>query len=150
MQRKTAIYTLTAGVILALGVPAAPTLTAHTRLAHAARHADRVTACGVERWAVKTGMDPDARLVNLKVVVPTNIIRLRSLPAPAYLPLRSRLRPVETTVWAVDAILARYKIEEDSDVHLVVSDAGGRTMIAEIPAPQCVDSHNTNGSKLRR
>jgi hypothetical protein len=52
---------------------------------------------------VLAGIDPDARLVNLKVVVPTNIIRLRSLPAPAYLPLRSRLRPVETTVWAVDA-----------------------------------------------
>jgi hypothetical protein len=92
----------------------------------------------VERWAIKTGIDPDARLVNQKVVVPTTIVHMRSLPAPASLPARSRVRPVETTVWAVDAILLRYKVEIDFDVHLVLSDTGGRTMIAEIPAPQCV------------
>jgi hypothetical protein len=94
----------------------------------------------VERWAVKTGMDPDARLVNQKVVLPTTIVHMRSLPAPAFLPLRSRLRPVETTVWALDAILLRYKQEDDSDFHLVIADTGGRTMIVEIPAPQCVGS----------
>ena len=77
MQRKTAVYTLVAGVILALGVPAAPTLTARTRLAHAASHADRVTACGVERWRVKVGLDSDARLVRQNVVVPTTIGQLR-------------------------------------------------------------------------
>ena len=92
----------------------------------------------MERWAVKTGMDPDARLVNQKLVVPTTIIHLRSLPAPTSLPLRSRLRPIETTLWAVDAILLRYKVEDDSDVYLVIADTGGRTMIAEIPSPQCV------------
>jgi hypothetical protein len=73
-------------------------------------------------------------------VVPTTIIHLRSLPAPRFLPLHARLRPVETTVWAVDAILLRYRVEEDSDVHLVIADTGGRTMIAEIPAPQCVSA----------
>jgi hypothetical protein len=92
----------------------------------------------VERWAVKTGIDPDARLVNQKVVVPTTIVQIRSLPAPTYLPLRSRLRPVETTVWSVDDVLLRYKQADDSDFHLVIADTGGRTMIVEIPAPQCV------------
>jgi hypothetical protein len=87
----------------------------------------------VERWAVKTGIDPDARLVNQKVMVPTNIVHLRSLPAPTYLPARSRLRPVETTVWALDAILLRYKMEEDSDVHLVIADTGGRRDVARSP-----------------
>jgi hypothetical protein len=38
----------------------------------------------------------------------------------------------------VTAILLRYKYENDSDVHLVIADTGGRTMIAEMPAPQCV------------
>jgi hypothetical protein len=79
-----------------------------------------------------------ARLVNQKVVVPTTIVHMRSLPAQAYLPLRSRLRPVETTVWGLDAILLRYKVEEDSDVHLVIADTGGHAMITEITAPQCV------------
>src|SRR3954453_19601325 len=92
MQRKMAGYAGAASVILALGVPAA-----HTR---PARHApdtgpaDRVTACGVERWSIKVGMDPDAPLVHQKAVVPTTIIPLRPLPAPPHLPLHNRLRPV--------------------------------------------------------
>jgi hypothetical protein len=90
--------------------------------------------------AREVGIGPDARLVNQKVVVPTTIIHLRSLPAPRVLPLHARLRPVETTVWAVDAILLRYRVEEDSDVHLVIADTGGSTMITEIPAPPCVSA----------
>jgi hypothetical protein len=140
LQRKTAVYTLAVSLILALGIPAAHNVTAQTRPAHAAGHADRVTACGVERWRVKIGMDPDARLVKQNIVIPTTIVHLRSLRPPATLPRLSRVRPVETTVWAVDAILLRYRVEEDSDVHLVIADTGGRTMISEIPAPQCVGS----------
>src|SRR5205085_8032032 len=98
--------------------------------------------CGVERWRVKVGLDPDARLVKQNIVVATTIVHLRSLHPPATLPRLSRVRPVETTVWAVDAILLRYKIEEDSDVHLVIADTGGRTMIAEIPDPSCVGSQS--------
>jgi hypothetical protein len=101
-----------------------------------------VYTCGVEPWLVKTGMDQDARLVNTKKVVSTTIFHLRSLAPPSVLPLRSRVRPVETTVWSVDATLQRVKIEQDSDYHLVLSDSGGRTMIAEVPAPQCVGSQS--------
>jgi hypothetical protein len=99
-----------------------------------------ITACGVERWSVKTGTDSDARSVNQKAIVPTTIFRLRSLPAPSSPPVFSRLRPTETTEYQVTATLLRYKLEADSDVHLVIADSGGRTMIAEIPAPQCVGS----------
>jgi hypothetical protein len=67
--------------------------------------------------------------------MPSNIFKLRSLPAPANPPLTSRVKPVETSV---SAILLRYKYETDSDVRLALADTGGRTMIAEIPAPQCV------------
>jgi hypothetical protein len=110
------------------------------RHVHEAGHPDRVTACGVERWRVKVGLDPDARLVNQRVVVPTTIVHLRSLHPPVTLPRLSRVRPVETTVWTVEAVLLRYKLEEDSDVHVVLADTGGRTMIVELPAPQCVGS----------
>jgi len=64
------------------------------------------TACGVERWSVKTGMDHDASKVNTKAI----------------------------------AKLLRVKQEADSDYHLVLSDTGGRTMIAEIPSPSCIGS----------
>src|SRR5438270_222388 len=98
MQCKTAVYTLAAGLILALGVSAAHSLSAHTRPAHEASPADRLSGCGVERWRVKVGLDQDARRVNQSVVVPTSIGQLSALPPPATLPRLSRVRPVETTV----------------------------------------------------
>jgi hypothetical protein len=74
---------------------------------------------------------------------------LRSLAAPSFLPSRGRIRPVERTVWTVSAILLRYKLEADSDVHLVIADTGGRAMIAEIPAPACVGSSSPFLSRIR-
>lgn len=40
------------------------------------------------------------------------------------------------------AFLLRYKMEADSDYHLVLADSGGRKMIAEIPSPACVGSNS--------
>ncbi len=138
MHRRTIIDIITAIAVLCVAVPASRVAAVSAPGPRVASMARRVTACGVERWSIKTGTDPDARLVDLRTVVPTNIIHLRALPAPAQPPLNSRVRPVETTVWGLDATLVRYKQEDDSDYHLVLSDAGGRTMIAEIPAPECV------------
>jgi hypothetical protein len=114
---------------------AAPETEAHEPLVY-----HGVTACGVERWFVKTGIDADARRVNTKQVASTTIFHLRSLPAPSSLPVRSRLAPTELTDLRVSGFLLRIKIEADSDYHLVIADSGGRTMIAESPAPQCVGS----------
>lgn len=108
-----------------------------------------VTACGVERWSIKTGTDGDARSINTRAVVPTSIYHLRGLPAQSNLPLHSRIRPTETTVFSIDATLMRIKMESDSDYHLILSDSGGRTMIAEIPAPQCVGSSSPFLPSLR-
>ena len=47
---------------------------------------------------------------------------------------------METTQWVINATLTEYKLESDSDYHLVIQDASGNTMIAEIPAPSCVGS----------
>ena len=95
-------------------------------------------SCGVERWSVKTGTDPDASLVNLSQPVSTTISYLASLPAPISLPTDSRIQPTETTAYVVDATLVEYKLETDSDYHLVLKDSQGNTMIAEIPDPACV------------
>ncbi len=138
MHRRTIIDVIIATAVLGVAFPAARGAAVSAPGPRVSSAARRVTACGVERWSVKTGTDPDARLVDLRTVVPTNIAHLRALPAPAQPPLDRRVRPVETTVWSLDARLVRYKQEDDSDYHLVLSDAGGRTMIAEIPAPECV------------
>ena len=96
------------------------------------------TQCGVERWAVKTGTDPDAGLINLASTTPTSITSLTGLPAPSPIPVSTRVRPTETTVLSITATLTVYKREDDSDYHLVVSDGSGHTMITEIADPQCV------------
>ena len=97
-------------------------------------------SCGVERWSVKTGTDPDASLVDLSQPVSTTIGYLTSLAAPSTLPSNSRVQPTETTAYVVDATLVEYKLESDSDYHLVLKDSQGNTMIAEIPDPACVGS----------
>ena len=94
--------------------------------------------CGVERWSVKTGTDPDAGLVNLSSLNPTTIANLTGITAPASLPDNNRIQPTETTVWVINATLVKYVLAYDSDYHMVLADSAGRTMIAEIPAPGCV------------
>jgi hypothetical protein len=95
-------------------------------------------SCGVERWSVKTGTDADAGLINLQSTTQTTIAALISLPAPTTLPANNRIQPTETTVFQLYATLTEYKLEPDSDYHLVLSDGTGDTMIAEMPSPACV------------
>jgi hypothetical protein len=99
--------------------------------------------CGVERWSVKTGTDADASRVDLANPRNTTIAELIVLTPPHPIPPDSRVSPTETTVFIVNATLTDYKLEGgshgDSDYHLVLQDAQGKTMVAEIPSPDCVD-----------
>jgi len=93
--------------------------------------------CGVERWAVKTGTDSTASSVNL-TPKDTTIASLRSLAMPSSIPSTTRVaNSAETQLWRINATLTEFKLESDSDVHLVLTDASGSTMIVEIPSPSC-------------
>jgi hypothetical protein len=94
--------------------------------------------CGVERWSVKTGTDADVGAIDLANPVPTTVAALRSLAKPALLPANTRIRPTETTVYSITAMLSVYKREDDADYHIVIVDSAGNTMITEIPDPACV------------
>jgi hypothetical protein len=100
--------------------------------------------CGVERWNVKTGTDSAASQVNL-TPVSTTIATLRSIAVPSGLG-SSSLRftyagsPEIQVYRLTNVTLTQYKLETDSDYHLVVQDSSGRTMISEIPDPACVSS----------
>lgn len=96
--------------------------------------------CGVERWSVKTGTDPDAHLVNLGSSTSTTVANMRAFATPNPIPPNNRVSPAETTLWVINATLTLFKLESDSDYHLVIQDASGNTMITEIPAPSCVGS----------
>lgn len=94
--------------------------------------------CGVERWSVKTGTDADAGQVNLVPETPTSIATMRSWTAPSSLPANNRIAPYETTNWTVWATLVKFKKEDDSDYHVVITDHDGNTMVTEVAAPLCV------------
>jgi hypothetical protein len=52
-------------------------------------------------------------------------------------------------VYQLQATLTEYKLENDSDYHLVLSDASGATMITEIADPACVGSTSPLASKIQ-
>src|SRR5258708_34197256 len=87
--------------------------------------------CGVERWSVKTGTDADVGLVSLNSSTNTTVPSMRAFTAPSPIPANNRVSPAETTQWVINATLTQYKLESDSDYHLILQDASGVTMIAE-------------------
>jgi hypothetical protein len=93
--------------------------------------------CGIERWSVKTLADPAGRVLRLSPRA-TTIRALRRAQAPGYLGLR-RSRGIERTTFRVRAKLVEMKLEDDSDIHLVIADPSrtGATMIAEFPSKSC-------------
>src|SRR5262245_42884182 len=102
-------------------------------------------ACGVERWSVKTGTDPDAPSVVLSSYISSTIYNFLQSTRPGSLPSNGRVAPRETTQYRLSATLTKYVRESDSDYHLVIVDSSGRTMIAEIPASNCVGAGSPFG-----
>lgn len=96
-----------------------------------------LSACGTERWSVKTATDDDRHRVST-TPRDTSIRFLRTRHTPSYRPQTARVGPVELTTYRVHARLVEYVREDDGDYHLVLADRSGRTMIAEIPDPSCV------------
>lgn len=94
------------------------------------------TACGVERWSVKTLMDAAAPALPTTPRF-TTVASLDQMTEPAGADGNpQRVGRVEHTLWELDAQLVGYKQEKDSDVHLILRDARtGATMVAEIPYP---------------
>jgi hypothetical protein len=100
-------------------------------------------SCPVERGPVKEGSDADRYKVSTSAVS-TSVYALRSRPKPSTYPTNNRIAPYELHTYAVTAYLKQYKLESDGDIHLVLKDSAGRSMIAEIPYGSC-----TSGSRWR-
>lgn len=92
------------------------------------------SGCGVERWSVKTLTDPSASAVNLTPQDAT-IAQLTAI-APPQSPT-DRVAPTETTTYRLSGVIVFAKQEADSDIHLVLEDSAGNTMIIESPSPSC-------------
>ena len=64
---------------------------------------------------------------------------LVSQPLPASLLADRRVAPVETQTYKLRALFVEYKLEADEDFHIVIADVEdpSKTMVAEIPSPDC-------------
>jgi hypothetical protein len=105
-------------------------------------------ACGVERWSIKTGTDAQAPSINLGTWISTTIYNMQQSAKPASLPASSRLSPRETNQYRLTGTLTKYVRESDSDYHLVIQDGSGRTMIVELPSPNCVGGGSPFGTGI--
>ena len=98
-------------------------------------------SCGVERWSIKTGTDSAASSINF-TAQGTTISTLRGVPVPAGFSSSSPRftyagSPEIQNYQLTNVTLTQYKLENDSDYHLILQDSAGNTMIAEIPYPGC-------------
>jgi len=98
-----------------------------------------ITRCGSERWPVKTLTDASASNVQFGSIKETTVTRLRRLKAPAVLKATTPRRSgAERNVYHVTVLLSSMRKEDDSDIHLVVSDPKlGGSMIVEFPSSTC-------------
>jgi hypothetical protein len=99
--------------------------------------------CGVWRWPVKTLSDPDRKQVNFNPIgTRVSRFRLRSRPSITFGTDTPRFGYVEHHTWRLKARPIQAKLEDDFDIHLVVSvpSAPAKTMIVEFPRKACVAS----------
>jgi len=92
-------------------------------------------ACGSDYWPLKTFSDPLRQKVDL-TPKDTTLTEIASPDHPQPTPT-TRDTPFELQVWRLTAQTTEFKREGDSDIHLILFDAGTYG-IAEMPAAACV------------
>ena len=103
--------------------------------------------CGSERWNVKTLNDGEAGDV-IFTPVSSTIHKQLAFPKPAYHENNPR-DATEKKVYKINCKLVKYKVEDDSDWHLVVQDlTTNEKMAVEIPSLNCVDQSNSRFNKI--
>jgi hypothetical protein len=130
-----------AGLAAALGLVVTLAVASAWMPAPAARPpSPNAPQCGKERWLVKTLADKRRRWVRLHHVRPTSVRKLiRKQPPSPTGDDTPRRRGVETTVYRLRARLVEMKLEDDSDIHLVIRRTHGKaTMIVEFPHRACI------------
>jgi hypothetical protein len=100
-----------------------------------APRAESELGCNVPLKGLKTLSDRRRNLVNLHPKN-TTVAEVGALPQPHPTP-KTRSTPFSRRTWRLPAQITEFKIEGDSDIHLVLYD-GGAYMVAEMPAAACI------------
>lgn len=142
---RSAIITASAAAALTLATAAfaAPALARPAPAGPTAGQAAASASCGYWRWPVKTGSDANRYQVD-QLAWNTSIRYLRGLNPPPYFGSYAqdhRIKWPEFHTWRLRHTYVVEVIEEDdSDLHLILRNRFGNTMIAEIPSPACVSA----------
>jgi hypothetical protein len=91
--------------------------------------------CNVAYAGLKMLSDPQRKLVNLHPKM-TTVTAINALPQPHPTPT-TRSTAFSRRVWQVAGQITEFKLEGDSDIHLVLFDHGDY-LIAEMPAANCI------------
>lgn len=92
-------------------------------------------ACGTERWPEKILADPAAAHLNLAPRVMT-IEQLNALP-PTCSKGNAERSGLELQLVRVTGTVKVVKRERDGDLHIVLADAAGQTVVVESPSATC-------------
>jgi hypothetical protein len=114
-------------LLVVVGVAVLPAVMAAT----VARPADSDKGCNVRLKGLKTLSDPQRKRVNLHPKN-TTAAAINALSQPHPTP-KSRSTAFSRRVWRVPAQITEFKLEGDSDIHLVLYDDNAY-LVAEMPA----------------
>src|SRR5436190_2739565 len=100
---------------------------------------DRGAACGAERQAVKTLSDADATRVDFTAALRTTIASLNGLAAHCSGLPDNRAFSEEFRVYEITGVVQLTRNEDDSDIHIVLSDPedSTQTIVVEVVDPAC-------------
>ncbi len=93
--------------------------------------------CGIERWNVKILTDAATADINW-TPVSTTIAQQNSFPEVKVSQDTTRMAFEEQAV-TMSATIVAFKREDDQDIHLVLIDTSGDSMVAEIPGTKCAE-----------
>jgi hypothetical protein len=106
---------------------------------------DSDTKCGgVERWEQKVLIDDRVPLIKKQPKLAT-IEEMNAVVTDTVEITKSTERtPLEMQVYEIrDCFITKAILESDNDIHLVIEDGKGHTMIAEIPDTKCKDAKSS-------
>ena len=127
----------------ALGIAVAAAVLALSSLWPAGAFVKVKTTCGHELWPLKTLSDPQRRLVDLHPRATT--VKAIGDRVPPRLTPSTRTTAFERHTWRVRAQIIAFRIQPDSDIHLVLVSHGA-PLIAEMTRADCV-LHRTRDRK---
>ncbi|HWY13229.1 MAG TPA: hypothetical protein VN026_17995 [Bacteroidia bacterium] len=94
---------------------------------------------GIERWDIKTVTDKDSSKINVNPIQ-SSVSELINTKVPfEKIGNHSPRTGNEFNVYSITVYITFYKLEADSDIHIVACDLNNKniTMICEIPNPNC-------------